>query len=143
MPISADHVGRSYPATKPYRVSRAKIAEFATALGDTNPAYFDEIAPIAPPTFAVVIAAQAWGAMFDDPDLDLALQRTIHADQRFDLVRPLRAGDDVVATLVIEKVRNRGNLDLVSIGVQLATVAGEQLGTATSQLIHTRQEQGE
>ena len=140
MPISADHVGRVYPATKPYRVSRAKIAEFATALGDTNPAYFDDESPIAPPTFAAVIAAQAWGAMFDDPDLGLALRRTIHADQRFDIVRPLREGDDVVATLTIEKVRSRGKVDKVTIGVALSTVGGEPLGTATSQLIHTREE---
>ena len=59
MPISPEHVGRSYPATKPYRVSRAKIAEFATALGDGNPAYFGADAPIAPPTFAAVFGAQA------------------------------------------------------------------------------------
>ena len=140
MPISPEHVGRSYPATKPYRVSRAKIAEFATALGDQNPAYFDEDSPIAPPTFAAVIAAQAWGAMFDDPDLGLALRRTIHADQRFDIIRPLREGDDVVATLTIEKVRNRGAMDMVTIAVELATVEGEALGSATSQLIHTREE---
>ncbi len=140
MPISPEHVGRSYPATKPYRVSRAKIAEFATALGDQNPAYFDEDSPIAPPTFAAVIAAQAWGSMFDDPDLGLALRRTMHADQRFDIVRPLREGDDVVATLTIERVRSRGGTDMVTIGVELATVEGEPLGTATSQLIHTREE---
>lgn len=140
MPITAEHVGRSYPATKPYRVSRAKIAEFASALGDRNPAYFDEDSPIAPPTFAAVIAAQAWGAMFDDPDLGLALRRTMHADQRFDIVRPLREGDDVVATLTIERVRSRGTTDMVTIGVGLATVEGEELGTATSQLIHTREE---
>lgn len=140
MPISPEHVGRSYPATKPYRVSRAKIAEFATALGDQNPAYFDEDSPIAPPTFAAVIAAQAWGAMFDDPDLGLALRRTMHADQRFDIIRPLREGDDVVATLTIERVRSRGGTDMVTIGVDLASVEGEPLGTATSQLIHTREE---
>lgn len=140
MPISPEHVGRSYPATKPYRVSRAKIAEFATALGDQNPAYFDEDSPIAPPTFAAVIAAQAWGSMFDDPDLGLALRRTMHADQRFDIIRPLREGDDVVATLTIERVRSRGGTDMVTIGVDLASVEGEPLGTATSQLIHTREE---
>ncbi|NLA28041.1 MAG: MaoC family dehydratase [Propionibacterium sp.] len=140
MPISAEHVGRVYPATKPYRVSRAKIAEFAIALGDDNPAYFDDECPIAPPTFAAVIAAQAWAAIFDDPDLGMALRRTIHADQRFDIVRPLHEGDDVVATLTIEKVRSRGNVDMVTIGVVQATAAGEELGTATSQLIHTREE---
>lgn len=121
-------------------MSRAKIAEFATALGDQNPAYFDEDSPIAPPTFAAVIAAQAWGSMFDDPDLGLALRRTMHADQRFDIIRPLREGDDVVATLTIERVRSRGGTDMVTIGVGLATVEGEPLGTATSQLIHTREE---
>lgn len=121
-------------------MSRAKIAEFAAALGDHNPAYFDEQAPIAPPTFAAVIAAQAWGALFGDPELGLALRRTMHADQRFDIIRPLREGDDVVATLTIQRVRNRGNTDMVTIGVALGTVAGEQLGTATSQLIHTREE---
>lgn len=140
MPINSDHVGRSYPATKAYRVSRAKIAEFATALGDDNPAYFDSELPIAPPTFAVVIAAQAWGALFDDPELGMALRRTIHADQRFDIVRPLAEGDDVVAALTIDKVRNRGQVDMVTVRVDLATVDGEQLGSATSQLIHTREE---
>ena len=94
MPISADHVGRVYPATKPYRVSRAKIAEFATALGDTNPAYFDDESPIAPPTFAVLPSSAAWGALFEDAELELALSRTVHADQRFTHHRPIVAGDE-------------------------------------------------
>lgn len=121
-------------------MSRAKIAEFATALGDRNPAYFDADLPIAPPTFAVVIAVQAWGPLFDDPELGLALRRTVHADQRFDIVRPLHDGDDVLATLTIDRVRNRGNTDMITVRVALSATDGEPLGVATSQLIHTRQE---
>lgn len=49
MPITAEHAGRRYPAAPPYEVSRAKIAEFATAIRDDNPAYFSD-SPIAPPT---------------------------------------------------------------------------------------------
>lgn len=45
---------------------------------------------MAPPTFAIVIGAQAWDALFGDEELGLALMRTMHADQRFDWVRPLR-----------------------------------------------------
>jgi len=147
MPITPEHVGRSYPPTAPYRISRAKIAEFAGALGgseggDTNPAYAGEN-PMAPPTFAIVIGAQAWDALFGDEELGLALMRTMHADQRFDWVRPLREGDDVVAQLTIDKVRNRGNTDMVSISVALSTVQGEPLCTASSQLIHTRPQQEE
>ena len=138
MPISEEHVGRSYPATAPYQVSRAKIAEFAAALGDAaNPAYAGTD-PIAPPTFAVVLAAAAWDAMFDDPDLELSLSRTVHADQRFAWQRPLRAGDEVTATLRIEKVRARGPMAIITIAVDLATAAGEELCTATSTLMHTQ-----
>ncbi|HOC14102.1 MAG TPA: MaoC family dehydratase N-terminal domain-containing protein [Propionicimonas sp.] len=139
MPISEEHVGRSYPATAPYQVSRAKIAEFAAALGDAaNPAYAGTD-PIAPPTFAVVLAAAAWDAMFDDPDLELSLSRTVHADQRFAWQRPLRAGDEVTATLRIEKVRARGPMAIITIAVDLATAAGEELCTATSTLMHTQE----
>lgn len=137
MPISEDHVGRSYPATAPYQVSRAKIAEFAAALGDTaNPAYAGQDA-IAPPTFAVVLSSAAWAAMFADPELGLSLSRTVHVDQRFTWRRPLRSGDEVAATLTIEKVRARGATAIISIAVELATTAGEPLCTATSTLIHT------
>ena len=140
MPISEDHVGRRYPATAPYPVSRAKIAEFAAALGDAeNPAYTGA-APLAPPTFAVVLAAAAWEAMFADPELELSLSRTVHADQRFTWQRPLRDGDEVTAALSIEKVRARGATAIISIAVQLSTTAGEPLCTAASTLIHTNEE---
>lgn len=136
MPITDAHVGRGYPATQPYRVSREKIAEFATALGDDNPAYAGD-APQAPPTFAAVLAAQAWGGLFADPELDLQLARTIHADQRFAWTRPLRAGDEVTATLTIDKVRARANTAFITVSVALDTTAGEPVVTAASTLLHT------
>lgn len=138
MPISAEHAGRTYPPAPAYRVSRAKIAEFARALQDDNHAYFSDH-PIAPPTFAAVIAAQAWAAIFGDEELGLALHRTVHADQRFDFHRPLREDDDVVAQLTIERVRSRGSLDIVTILVAL-TVGGEPVCDARSTLMHNREE---
>jgi len=139
MPISDAHAGRSYPATQPYQVSRAKITEFACALGDAdNPAYNGED-PIAPPTFAAVLAAAAWDGLFADPELDLALSRTVHVDQRFRWQRPLCAGDLVRAALTIEKVRLRGATAIITISVLLDTPDGEQLCTATSTLMHTQE----
>jgi acyl dehydratase len=140
MPISEEHVGRSYPATAPYEVSRAKIAEFARALSDPdNPAYAG-LDPVAPPTFAVVLASAAWDAMFADPELELSLSRTVHADQRFAWNRPLRAGDAVQAQLKIEKVRARGATAIITVSVLLSTTDGEALCTATSTLMHTNVE---
>lgn len=136
MPITDAHVGRTYPATEPYLVSREKIAEFADALGEENPAYRGAD-PVAPPTFAAVLAAAAWGRLFEDAELDMSLSRTIHADQRFEWVRQLRAGDEVTATLTIDKVRARANTAFVTVTVALATVGGEEVCRAISTLLHT------
>ena len=134
-----DRVGFSYPPTAPYAVTSGKIREFADALGDTNPAYRGE-APVAPPTFAAVLAAEAWNGLFADEVLDLQLRRTIHYDQRFAFARPLRAGDVVTATLTLDKVRVRGNTAFITVSVAL-TAAGERVCTATSTLLHTWEDQ--
>jgi acyl dehydratase len=141
MAISEQHVGRAYPPTAPYEVSAAKIGEFARALGDDNPAYAGE-APVAPPTFVAVIAAAAWDSLFGDAELDLALRRVVHADQRFDYVRPLRAGDRVSAVLTIDKVRVRGEVDIIGVSVKVATIDGEPVCGASSTFYHSHDSAG-
>lgn len=134
--ISESHIGRTYPPTAPYAVSAAKVAEFAAALGDgDNPAYGGPDA-VAPPTFAVVLSSTAWGAMFDDRELGLSLSRTVHTDQRFSWRRPLRVGDEVTATLRIDKVRARGTSAFITLTVAL-DAGGERVCDATSTLLHT------
>ena len=137
MAISEAHVGRTYPPTPPYAVSAAKIAEFARALGDDSPAYGGE-APVAPPTFAAVVAAPAWQQMFDDPELDLALARIVHGDQRFDHRDPLRAGDVVRATLTIDKIRVRAGSEIITASVMVTGADGAERGIATATFVHSR-----
>jgi len=140
--ISETHVGRTYPPTEPYLVSAAKVSEFAAALGDAdNPAYSGPDA-VAPPTFAVVLSSAAWGAMFDDPELELSLSSTVHTDQRFTWRRPLRVGDAVTATLSIDRVRARGTSAFISITVAL-DAGGERVCDAASTLLHCWPEKGD
>jgi len=138
MAISEEHAGRSYPPTAPYEVSAAKITEFAAAIGDANPAYAGE-QPLAPPTFVAVIASTAWESMFDDAELELALRRIVHGDQRFSYARPLRAGDRVTAALTIDKVRVRGTAEIITTTARVETVAGEFICTAGSTFFHSRE----
>lgn len=137
MPITPDHVGRSYPPTEPYQVTRGKIAEFAAALGDAHDAYIGTDA-IAPPTFAAVLASTAWGLMFDDAELGLALRRVMHTEQKVAFTRPLQAGDEVTATLTLTGIRQRGGVDMITNEVLIATVAGEEICRATGSLYHTQ-----
>ena len=141
MAISEQHAGRSYPPTEPYEVSVAKLAEFATAIGDDNPAYRGEH-PVAPPTFVAVISSAAWESMFDDPELGLALRRIVHGDQRFAYQRPLRAGDRVTAALTIDKVRVRGTADIISSSVRVTDAEDELVCLASATFFHSREVTG-
>jgi acyl dehydratase len=141
--ISEAHAGRRYPPTPEYEVSTAKIAEFAVALGEDDARHAgtgnsDQVV-VAPPTFAAVIAATAWQAMFDDPELGLALRRIVHAEQRFSFGRPLRAGDRVQGTLAIDKVRSRGPADIITATVEVTAVDGEPVCTATATFFHSHE----
>jgi acyl dehydratase len=138
MAITEAHAGRRYPPCDPYQVSAAKITEFATALGDDNPRYRGD-SPIAPPTFATVITAHAWDQLFGDPELELSLDRVVHADQRYTFLRPLRTGDEVIARLVIDKVRIRSGSELISASVDISGRDAEPICTAQATFLHARQ----
>jgi N-terminal half of MaoC dehydratase len=137
MAITEAHAGRRYPPCDPYQVSAAKIAEFAAALGDDNPRYRGE-SPIAPPTFAAVISAPAWQKLFGDPELELSVEQIVHGDQRFTFLRPLHAGDVVIATATIDKVRVRSGSELISATVDIADRDGEPVCTTHATFAHDR-----
>ncbi|WP_427384777.1 FAS1-like dehydratase domain-containing protein [Janibacter sp. G56] len=142
MAVNESFVGRTYPPMEPYSVGRAKIAEFAEAVGATDPVHVDREAAraaghadvIAPPTFAVLIAQRCEAQFVTDPEAGIDFSRVVHGEERFVHHRPLTAGDEVVATLVVDSVRGGGSLALVTTRTELATEAGEPLSTVYSTL---------
>src|SRR6478609_6863797 len=116
MPVNSDFQGRVYPPTETYRVSAAKIREFAEAVGSADPVHVDaEVARargyadvIAPPTFAVLIAQQCDGQLIRDPE---------------------------AGTLHVDTVREAGGHAMVTTRTELATEAGEAVCTATSTIV--------
>ncbi|MGH3623394.1 MAG: FAS1-like dehydratase domain-containing protein, partial [Sciscionella sp.] len=91
MPLDPSFIGRTYPPTPPYEVGREKIKEFASAVGDDDPAYLDPDAAralghpdvIAPPTFPIVVTMNAWRQVVADPALGLDYTKVVHGDQKF------------------------------------------------------------
>ena len=143
MALDRELVGRSYPPSAVYVVGRAKLAEFAAAIGDDDPVYRDADAAraaghpdvIAPPTFAITVSLEAAFVVLDDPDVDLDYSRVVHGEQRFTHHRPIRAGDRLVATTTIDAARTVAGNDLLTTRVELATEDGEAVCTATSMLV--------
>ena len=136
-------VGRSYPPSAVYEVGRAKIAEFAAAVGATDRVHHDVEAAraaghadvIAPPTFAIVVSLEAAFVVLADDEVGLDYSRVVHGEQKFTHHRPIRAGDRLVATTTIDAARTVAGNDLLTARVELATEAGEQVCTATSMLV--------
>ena len=143
MALDPGLTGRTYPPSAVYEVGRAKIAEFADAIGDDDPVHRDaDVARaaghpdvIAPPTFAIVVTLGAADAVLDDPAVSLDYSRVVHGEQRFTHHRPIRAGDRLVATTTIDAVRSVAGNDLLTTRVDVATEDGERVCTATSMLV--------
>lgn len=143
MPVNPDLVEREFEPTKPYPVSAAKIAEFADAVGSSDPAHFDaEVARargyrdvIAPPTFAVVISQRAELALMMDPTSGIDFGRVVHGEQSFTHHRPLTAGDEVVGTFHVDGIRAAGNNTMVLTRCELTGTSGDPICTTRSTVV--------
>lgn len=143
MGVNAAFAGRSYPPTAPYAVGRAKIREFADAVGASDEAHRDVAAArakgypdvIAPPTFAVIMAQQCDAQLMTDPEAGIDYSRLVHGEQRFVHHRPICAGDEVVGVLHVDAVKQAGGHAMVTTRSELATVTGEPVCTATSVVV--------
>ena len=143
MALNPAFVGRTYPPSPPYEVGREKIREFATAIGDQNPAYHDVDAAralghpdlVAPPTFPFVLTTRAMAAAVFDPDLGLDYSRVVHGEQRFAYQRPVTAGDVLVVRSTIENIRSVAGNDLLTYRGDVETEQGEHVVSTWSVLV--------
>jgi acyl dehydratase len=141
MALNRDFIGRAFPPSEPYEITRLKIREFADAIGDLNPIYRDSEAAkaaghpdvIAPPTFPIVISIT--GAGLTDPELGLNYSMVVHGEQRFEYVRPLHAGDVVTAESAIAGIRSIGRNERLDLQTVIKTVDGEHVCTAHNVII--------
>ncbi|MCP9952953.1 MaoC family dehydratase N-terminal domain-containing protein [Actinomadura madurae] len=141
MALNRDFIGRSFPPSDPYEVSRVKIREFADAIGDPNPVYRDQEAAkaaghpdvIAPPTFPIVVSLGNPGLA--DPDLGLNYAMVVHGEQRFVYTRPMRAGDVITCTSTITEIKSIGNNEKMVVETEVKTVEGELVCTSYNTIV--------
>jgi len=144
VPLDPSYVGHSYPRSEIYEVGRAKIREFADAIGDDHPMYRDVAAAqaaghpdvVAPPTFTTILFGRySLQALVDDPELGLNYDRLVHGDMRFSFARPVVAGDRLTVTTHVAEVDTRMGNDFLTLRAEIDTEDGERVVTALSQLV--------
>jgi acyl dehydratase len=102
MSVKTEAIGKRWPAAS-FEVDPARIDQFASAVGETNPVYHDPEAAraagfrdqVAPPMFCVVYSAPALGPAIIDPDVGINLGAMVHGGQEFEWGEPVCAGDQI------------------------------------------------
>ncbi|GLJ81048.1 FAS1-like dehydratase domain-containing protein [Microbacterium imperiale] len=143
MSVNPDLVERAFAPTAPYLVGREKVREFARAVFATDPQHTDPEAAralgyadvVAPPTFAMVIQDLTLQQLLGEPDSGIALERTVHAEQRFRYSRPIVAGDELTAQLKVTGIRAFGKGAMVTSEAEIVDADAAHVVTAISVLL--------
>ncbi len=114
MPVDDTAKGKTFPAHQ-YEVGREKIREFAYAVGEDNPVYFDrEEAHAAgfrdvpaPPMFAVVYSAGAMAPAIFDPEVAMNVMAMVHGGQEFVWGEPVCSGDTISTTAEVKDISEK------------------------------------
>jgi len=109
--VDISKIGKTYPPFT-YEVGREKIREFALAVGEDNPVYFDRDAAraagfrdvAAPPMFIVVCTTGALGPAVLDPEVGINLAMMVHGSQEFVWDEPICSGDAITSEAVIKDI---------------------------------------
>ena len=104
--LNPDLVGRTFTSADSVTVTKEAIQKFAEVIGETN---FE----IAAPTFAISITLEQSQSLLQDSGLDWT--RVVHGDQKFEIKRPIVAGDVLYCSSTIESARNVSGNEIVTV----------------------------
>jgi acyl dehydratase len=108
-------IGRRWPPLD-YEVGREKIREYAAAVGETSPIYYQPSeaaaagfrALVAPPMFCSVYIAPAMARAAFHPDLGVDRARLVHGEQCFEWLEPVCAGDTIATACELTDLYTQG-----------------------------------
>ena len=115
--MKTEAIGKSYPPVE-YEVGKEKIGEYARAVGEDNPLYFDRAAAReagfrdvpAPPMFAVVYSSGSVAPALFDPEVGINFAMMVHGGQEFEWGEPVCAGDLISTATTVKDISEKGGM---------------------------------
>ena len=132
-----------------FEVEKGKIKEFATAIGDDNPIYFDELVakekgydgiPI-PLTFLTVV--DCFGGLDFQQKIDflkLNPLKVLHGEQKYEFVKGISAGDVLTVSGKVTDAKTKegstGKMDILTTENQYINQWNELVALSREVIIH-------
>ncbi len=96
--LNPDSVGRTFEGAELVTVTQSQIDAFCAVLSESN-------TTVAPPTFSIRITLEQSHQILSNPEIGLDWSRVVHGDQRFQIKRPIIAGDSFKCSSTIESYK--------------------------------------
>lgn len=106
--LNPDSVGRTFEGAELVTVSQSEINAFCAVLSESN-------TTIAPPTFSIRITLQQSQEILSSPEIGLDWSRVVHGEQRFEINRPIFAGDSFKCSSTIESYKVSSGNEIVNV----------------------------
>ena len=106
--INPDSVGRTFKGVDQVTVTQSEIDSFAAVLGETD-------TTVAPPTFSIRISLSQYESILTQPEIGVNWSRLVHGDQKFEIFRPIVAGDVFTCSATIETLRVAAGNEIISV----------------------------
>ena len=106
--INPDSVGRTFDSADLVTVTQSEIDAFASVIGETD-------TRVAPPTFSMRITLSQFQSILTKPEIGVDWQRLVHGDQKFEIYRPVIAGDIFKCSATIETLRVAAGNEIISV----------------------------
>ena len=106
--INPDSVGRTFESADLVTVTQSEIDAFASVIGETD-------TRVAPATFSIRITLSQFESILTKPEIGVDWQRLVHGDQKFEIYRPVIAGDTFKCSATIETLRVAAGNEIISV----------------------------
>ena len=137
-------IGKKYPPIE-FNVDKQRLKFFAKATGQTDPLYFDETYAVdqghpsllAPPTFLTTVAMEQEKPYQYLEDLNIKMERLLHAKQMYSYHEPVYAGDTIIMDSKIADMydKKEGTLQFVVFKSHFTNQKQSKVAEASSTLV--------
>lgn len=104
--LNPELIGRTFKGESSVIISQESINKFAAAVGEKNTSF-------APPTFSISISLEQSQKLLQNSGLDWT--RVVHGEQKFEIFRPILAGDEIICSSTVETHRVVAGNEIVSV----------------------------